>query len=267
MATAKDKRKFGKGDPRGIVGPESANNSVEAGDLIPTFLFGIPGGVPSAMLLGMLLTYGIQPGPAIVTDHLDLMYLIVWAFAIASVAGAFLCFLATGSLAKLTKVPFAVLGPGLLVVMLLGAFQEGGQIGDLWVMVALGVVGFFLKATGMPRAPFLIGFVLAIPMERYYYLTASLYDGAAWMTRPGVLVFAALLVVPLAVVPGQEASAEPRVLPTTVTATSTRARARTATSSRVRWPARPGPLAVAVVAVLVFAGALWVSGSFSEEAR
>ena len=84
VATAKDKRKFGKGDPRGIVGPESANNSVEAGDLIPTFLFGIPGGVPSAMLLGMLLTYGIQPGPAIVTDHLDLMYLIVWAFAIAS---------------------------------------------------------------------------------------------------------------------------------------------------------------------------------------
>ncbi|HEU5486452.1 MAG TPA: tripartite tricarboxylate transporter permease, partial [Microlunatus sp.] len=56
VATAKDKRQFGKGDPRGIVGPESANNSVEAGDLIPTFLFGIPGGVPSAMLLGMLLT-------------------------------------------------------------------------------------------------------------------------------------------------------------------------------------------------------------------
>ena len=88
VATAKDKTKFGKGDPRGIVGPESANNSVEAGDLIPTLLFGIPGGVPSAMLLGMLLTYGIQPGPAIVTDHLDLVYLIVWCFAIASVLGA-----------------------------------------------------------------------------------------------------------------------------------------------------------------------------------
>ena len=95
VATAKDKRQFGKGDPRGIVGPESANNSVEAGDLIPTLLFGIPGGVPSAMLLGMLLTYGIQPGPSIVTDHLDLMYLIVWSFAIASVLGAILCFGAT----------------------------------------------------------------------------------------------------------------------------------------------------------------------------
>lgn len=266
VATAKDKRKFGKGDPRGIVGPESANNSVEAGDLIPTFLFGIPGGVPSAMLLGMLLTYGIQPGPAIVTEHLDLMYLIVWAFAIASVAGAFLCFLATGSLAKLTRVPFAVLGPGLLVIMLLGAFQEGGQIGDLWVMVLLGVVGFFLKTTGMPRAPFLIGFVLAIPMERYYYLTANLYDGASWMLRPGVLVFAAVLVVPVLW------SLLKRLRGTTGQADDGHRDEHEAVEVDVddlegsmagtSWSA-----ALAVAAVVVFAGAFWVSGSFSEEAR
>lgn len=152
VATSKDKRKFGKGDPRGIVGPESANNSVEAGDLIPTLLFGIPGGVPSAMLLGMLLTYGIQPGPTIVTEHLDLMYVIIWSFAIASVLGALLCFIASPGLAKLTRVPFALLGPGLLVVMLLGAYQEGGKLGDLWVMILLGVAGYLLKGTGYPRA-------------------------------------------------------------------------------------------------------------------
>lgn len=197
VATAKDKRKFGKGDPRGIVGPESANNSVEAGDLIPTLLFGIPGGVPAAMLLGLLLTYGIQPGPTIITDHLDLMYLIVWSFAIASVLGAALCFGGTRYLARLTKVPFAVLGPGLVVIMLLGAFQESGQIGDLWVMIALGVFGWLLKATDYPRAPFLIGFVLAVPLERYYFLTDSVYDGASWLLRPWVLVFILILVAPL----------------------------------------------------------------------
>ncbi len=197
VATAKDKTQFGKGDPRGIVGPESANNSVEAGDLIPTLLFGIPGGVPSAMLLGMLLTYGIQPGPSIVTEHLDLMYLIVWSFAIASVLGAILCFGATPMLAKLTKVPFSVLGAGLLVIMFLGAYQEGGQLGDLWVMLILGVVGWIMKESGVPRAPFLIGFVLAIPMERYYYLTDSLYEGVSWMTRPGVIVFLVILIGPI----------------------------------------------------------------------
>jgi TctA family transporter len=197
VATSKDKSKFGKGDPRGIVGPESANNSVEAGDLIPTLLFGIPGGVPSAMLLGLLLTYGIQPGPSIVTEHLDLMYLIVWSFAIASVLGALLCFGGTPTLAKLTKVPFSVLGAGLIVIMFLGAYQEGGQLGDLWVMLILGVVGWIMKESGIPRAPFLIGFVLAIPMERYYYLTAALYDGLSWMTRPGVIVFLVILIGPV----------------------------------------------------------------------
>lgn len=266
VATAKDKRKFGKGDPRGIVGPESANNSVEAGDLIPTFLFGIPGGVPSAMLLGMLLTYGIQPGPAIVTDHLDLMYLIVWAFAIASIAGAFLCFLATGSLARLTKVPFAILGPGLLVVMLLGAFQEGGQLGDLWVMVVLGVIGFLLKATGVPRAPFLIGFVLAIPMERYYYLTANLYDGFGWMTRPGVLAFTAFLVVPVLwslakKVRGASGAADD--------GHRDEHEADTAAGDELEgsMAGTPWSAAVAIASVVIFGAAFWASGSFSEEAR
>lgn len=197
VATAKDKTQFGKGDPRGIVGPESANNSVEAGDLIPTFLFGIPGGVPSAMLLGMLLTYGIQPGPSIINEHLDLMYLIIWSFAIASVLGALLCFLTVRPLSSLTKVPFAILAAGLVVIMLLGSFQESGQIGDLWIMLLLGVAGWLLKSTGFPRAPFLIGFVLAIPLERYYFLTDSLYEGFDWMLRPGTMVFIAILALPI----------------------------------------------------------------------
>jgi TctA family transporter len=264
VATAKDKRTFGKGDPRGIVGPESANNSVEAGDLIPTLLFGIPGGVPSAMLLGMLLTYGIQPGPAIVSEHLDLMYLIIWSFAIASVVGAFLCFLATGSLAKLTKVPFALLSPGLLVVMLLGAFQEGGQLGDLWIMVLLGVLGWLMKATDYPRAPFLIGFVLAIPMERYYYLTVSLYDGAGWVARPGVLIFLAILVVPMlwalfkAVHRRYQTPDEGHRDEDPHTASDELEGSLTDST----WS-----LTLAALAVAVFATALVVSGSFSPEAR
>ncbi len=259
VATAKDKKKFGKGDPRGIVGPESANNSVEAGDLIPTLLFGIPGGVPAAMLLGMLLTYGIQPGPSIVTDHLDLMYLIVWSFAIASVLGALLCFLSTRALARITRVPFAVLGPGLVVVMLLGAFQESGQLGDLWVMIALGALGWLLKETGFPRAPFLIGFVLAVPLERYYFLTDSVYDGADWLLRPWVLVFLAVLVAPI------------------VLAGIRRARARRAPTpdEEVPGPAEDGgtlvdsrwTLATAASMLVLFAVAWAAAGTYSAEAR
>ncbi|RLV57573.1 hypothetical protein D9V41_02815 [Aeromicrobium phragmitis] len=196
VATAKDKSKFGKGDPRGVVGPESANSSIAAGDLIPTLMFGIPGSVPAAMLLGMLLTNGIQAGPSIVTDHLNLMYLIIWSFAIASVVGALLCFVSSKGLARITTVSFSVLGPGLLAIMMLGAYQGSLQVGDLWIMLVLGALGWLLKSTGFPRAPFLIGFVLAVPLERYYFLTDRVYAPSDWLTRPYVLVFIAILAVP-----------------------------------------------------------------------
>ena len=261
VATAKDKRKFGKGDPRGIVGPESANNSVEAGDLIPTFLFGIPGGVPSAMLLGMLLTYGIQPGPSIINEHLDLMYMIIWAFAIASVLGALFCFLTVRPLSSLTKVPFAVLAAGLVVIMLLGSFQDGGQLGDLWVMVLLGVAGWVLKSTGFPRAPFLIGFVLAIPMERYYFLTDSLYEGFEWMLRPGTMVFIAVLVLPILWNVFKWVRSR-RKLGADDDPKSDSAPDDEAPLKNSVWS-----LAAAAVLLLVFAGSLLLSSSYSPDAK
>ncbi len=261
VATAKDKTQFGKGDPRGIVGPESANNSVEAGDLIPTFLFGIPGGVPSAMLLGMLLTYGIQPGPSIINEHLDLMYLIIWSFAIASVLGALLCFLTVRPLSSLTKVPFAILAAGLVVIMLLGSFQESGQIGDLWIMLLLGVAGWLLKSTGFPRAPFLIGFVLAIPLERYYFLTDSLYEGFDWMLRPGTMVFIAILVLPILWNVFKWFRARRKLSADDDSLVDTAPDAEAPLKNSI-WS-----LATSAVLLVIFSGSLVLSASYSPDAR
>ncbi|WP_104176946.1 tripartite tricarboxylate transporter permease [Cryobacterium sp. Y50] len=199
QATAKgeSKRKFGKGDPRGIIAPESAANSVEAGDLIPTLLFGIPGGAPSALLLGALLMFGIEPGPRIITDHLDVIYVIIWSFAIASVLGSLLCFVIAKPLSKLSFVPFPLLAAGLIPILFIAGFQGAKQLQIIPLMLVLGVVGWLMKAFNFPRAPFLIGFVLSIPLERYYYLTDNLYEFSEWAVRPGVLVMAAILVLPL----------------------------------------------------------------------
>lgn len=193
----RDRRKFGKGDPRGLVAGESAVNSVEAGDLIPTLLFGIPGGAPAALLLGALLAYGIQPGPRMVTDHLDVMYTVVWSFAIASVIGSLLCFFLARPLARLSFVPFQYLAPALLVIMLAASFQTTGQFGALVAMLALGVVGYLMKVTGFPRPPLLIGFILSVPMERYYFLTSNLYTTGQWLSRPFVVGMLAILAMPL----------------------------------------------------------------------
>ncbi len=192
VAMARDRENFGKGDIRGVIGPESANNSVEAGDFIPTLLFSVPGGAPAAILLGALFFYGIQPGPRMVQENLDLIFTIIWSFAIANTVGAGLCFMLSPFLARLTWMPFTKLAPAVVVTIFFGAFQSSQNFGDIYAMLALGLLGWLMKKLGWPRAPFLVGFVLTKPTEQYLWLSISRY-GAAWLMRPGVLALGLLL--------------------------------------------------------------------------
>jgi putative tricarboxylic transport membrane protein len=192
VAMARDKERFGKGDIRGVIGPESANNSVEAGDFIPTLLFGVPGGAPAAIMLGALYFYGIQPGPRMVQENLDLIFTIIWSFAIANTIGAALCLFLSPALARLTWIPFARLAPAIVVTIFFGAFQSSQNFGDIYAMLGLGLLGWFMKQLGWPRAPFLVGFVLTKPTEQYLWLSISRY-GAEWLQRPGVIALGLLL--------------------------------------------------------------------------
>ncbi|WP_404287390.1 tripartite tricarboxylate transporter permease [Glutamicibacter arilaitensis] len=198
QATSRGKNKgnFGNGDPRGVIAPSAAGNAVEAGALIPTLLFGIPGAAPFALLLGALLIFGIEPGPRILTQNLDIVYVIVWSFAIASVVGALFCFLLAKPLAKLSFIRFPLLAAAIIPLIFMSGFQEPLELQVFWVMLLLGIVGWIMKIFDVPRAPFLIGFVLAVPLERYYFLTANLYDLNEWIFRPAVMVMILILVGP-----------------------------------------------------------------------
>lgn len=179
---------FGKGDPRGVIAPSAASNGIESGSLIPTLLFGVPGAAPFALLLGVLLIFGIQPGPSLIVNELDLVYFIVWAFAIASVLGSVLAFMMARPLARLSYVPFPILAAALIPILFLSGFQEPLNLNIFYMMLGLGIVGWICKMTNIPRAPFLIAYVLAEPLERYYFLTVNVFSPVEWMTRPFVLV-------------------------------------------------------------------------------
>ena len=91
VQTAKDKSQFGQGDIRGVLAPESANNAKEGGALIPTLLFGIPGSGGMAVFLGGMILIGMEPGPSMVGNQLDVTYAIIWSLALANVIGAGSC--------------------------------------------------------------------------------------------------------------------------------------------------------------------------------
>ncbi len=191
---SKDKSQFGKGDIRGVIAPESANNAKEGGALIPTILFGIPGSASMALLLAALVIMGVEPGPDLILTNAELVYVIVWSIAIANVLGAAIAFILGGPISRLATVPFYKIMPFILLLVSLGAYQATSHMGDLFALVVFGVVGCIMRQTGVPRAPMLIGFVLSTLVERYLWQVTSRY-GMEWLTRPGVIVIAVLMLV------------------------------------------------------------------------
>ncbi len=193
--TVKDNENFGKGDIRGVIGPESANNAKEGGALIPTLLFGIPGSGTTAMLLGGLLLLGIEPGPSMVSANLDKTLSIAWSLAIANVIGTMACLGLSKQVSRLSLIPAKILTPFLLVIMTVAAYQATRNWGDLIAFLIIGVIGWLMKQVGFPRPPMLIGFVLAVSAERYLHLSMSFY-GTSWFTRPIVMIlFVAIVLI------------------------------------------------------------------------
>ncbi|MEM7461977.1 MAG: tripartite tricarboxylate transporter permease [Pseudomonadota bacterium] len=170
VQSTKDKSKFGSGEVRGIIGPESSNNAKEGGGLVPTLLFGIPGSGSMAIFIGAVALLGsgqIEVGPGMLKNNLDMTYAIVWLLALANVVGTLLCIAASGGIAKLTTIRFTLLAPFLFMLISFAAFQSGQNFADLVALFGFGLVGIFLRRFDWSRPAFLIGFVLSNPVEKF----------------------------------------------------------------------------------------------------
>jgi len=192
--TARDNSQFGRGDIRGVIAPESANNAKEGGTLMPTLILGIPGSGTSAVLLGGLILMGLTPGPSMLAENLDVTLTVVWALVLANIAATTVCFFLSKPISRITLIPAQILAPFLLVLFFAATYQSTEHWGDILSVIAIGLVGFAMKLVGWPRAPALIGFVLAANLERYLHLSISRYQ-YEWMTFPAVLTIGALVVL------------------------------------------------------------------------
>lgn len=187
---------FGKGDVRGVIAPESANNAKEGGSLIPTIAFGIPGSASMALLLAALLIHGISPGPDMITTNLDLTYTMIWSLALANILGTGICLTLTPVLAKVAQARIQVLAPLVIMVVFLAAFQASVQLGDLVSLLFFSVLGWFMKRFSWPRPPVILGLVLSKIIENYLFISVGAY-GITWLGRPIVLLIMLLTIISL----------------------------------------------------------------------
>ncbi|MFW8635615.1 tripartite tricarboxylate transporter permease [Cribrihabitans pelagius] len=207
VQSTKDKSGFGKGEIRGIVGPESSNNAKEGGGLVPTLLFGIPGSGSMAIFIGAIALLGsgdIEVGPSMLRDNLDITYSIVWLLALANVAGTILCIAASGGIARLTTIRFTYLAPFLFMLISFAAFQSGQNFEDILALFAIGLTGIFLRRFDWSRPAFLIGFVLSNPVEKFsnqafqiasFRFRKSFEEGLDYLFSPIVIVLLIVTVV------------------------------------------------------------------------
>jgi putative tricarboxylic transport membrane protein len=194
--TAEERKGFGAGDVRGVIGPGAANNSKEGGSLIPTVAFGVPGSTAMAILLGGFVLLGLVPGPDMLSKHLDVTYSMVWTIVLANIVTVVVCFVFLDQLARLTGVRGSILIPLILVLVFVGSYTSNNHYGDIVLTLVFGAIGYFMVLAGWPRAPFVLGLVLGKIAENYLYISVARYE-AAWLTRPVVLV---LIVIAVAVI-------------------------------------------------------------------
>ena len=196
VQSSKNNETFGKGDIRGVIAPEAANNATKGGALIPAVAFGIPGSLGTAILLGALLMVGLLPGPDMLTTELHITFSMVWTIVFANILAAGLLMIWANQVAKIAFVSGHLIVPAVILFVFMGAWLGGGVSLGSWVTVLLfGVIGYVMKVSGWARPPLILGLILGTIVENRFLLSTGAYDGFGWLAKPLVLFLLILVLV------------------------------------------------------------------------
>jgi TctA family transporter len=196
MTKDKEKHNFGKGDLDGVLFAESAANSKAGGQALPTLTLGIPGSTSWAIIAVAIVSYGMSPGPAMVTQHMDVTMLIVITLALGNLIVALLGLFFTNYLARITRVPYPTIGFLIMGMVVLAAYMDlsGGWL-VFPIMGAFTVLGLMMKSFRWPRPPLVLGFILGPIVEQNLLSAISLYGVVGTITRPLTVGLFVLIVV------------------------------------------------------------------------
>jgi TctA family transporter len=188
---AKDPSRFGKGAIEGVAGPEAANNAAAQTAFIPTLTLGIPGSGTMALMLGALTIQGIAPGPQVMTAKPDLFWGLIASMWIGNLLLVVLNLPLVGMWVQLLKVPYRWLFPSIIMFCAVGNYSINNSAMDLYLVGAMGILGYILMKLECPPAPLILGFVLGPLMEENLRraLLISRGDPTVFFTRPISLAF------------------------------------------------------------------------------
>ena len=172
------KDKFGKGSLRGLAAPESANNAACTGSFVPLLTLGIPGSGTTAIMLGALIAYGIQPGPMLMQENPSVFWSVIVSMYFGNIVLLILNLPLIPYFAKVLAMPKSVLTIMILFFSLIGVYLVSFNTFDLFMMVGFAVVALVLRLLAFPMAPLLLGFILGDMIERNFRGSMMISDGS-----------------------------------------------------------------------------------------
>lgn len=186
---SKHPEEFGHGAIEGVAGPESANNANGSAGFIPLFAFGIPCTATMAVLLSGLMINGVQPGPMMFYSSDGFVWTVIASMFIGNVMLLILNLPLVGVWAKITRIPYAILGPIILTLCIIGSYSIRNSLLDVFISLIAGMIGFVLYKFRWPIVPMLLGFILGPMLEESFVQSMGMGgdDLTIFFTRPGSL--------------------------------------------------------------------------------
>jgi putative tricarboxylic transport membrane protein len=194
--TSKNPERFGKGEYAGVLSAETANNACVGGAMIPLLNLGIPGSPPAVMLLGALMLHGVTPGPMITFEHPTFILEVASILLLASCAMWVSGMLLARQVVKVLRIPPPLFMPIIGVLCIIGSYSLGINIFNLYLMLPVGIISYFLTEMGYPIAPLVIGVILG-PMADENLRRALMVSQGSFLpvfTRPVSLILFILIV-------------------------------------------------------------------------
>ncbi len=197
---SKEPETYGKGNVDGVVAPESANNAASTGSMLPMLTLGIPGSPTTAILLGGMVMWGLEPGPLVFVNHPDFTWGLIASLYVANFFALLINIAFIPAFIWVLKMPFTILAPIIFVLCVIGGYVPTQSMHDVWLMLGFGVVGYMMRKLDYPMAPAVLAIVLgplAEPALRQS-LIASHGNVMVFFERPisgAILVIAIILLV------------------------------------------------------------------------
>jgi putative tricarboxylic transport membrane protein len=174
---SKHPERFGQGAVAGVAGPESANNSATSGAFVPMLALGVPSGPIPAVMLAAMMVHGVSPGPMLIQQQPELFWGFIASMYVGNVVLLILNLPLVGVFVNILRVPYPYLYPAILVFCILGVYGVNGSVVDVWIMLAMGLLGWVLRKLDFETAPIVLGLVLAPMIELSLRQSLAMSDG------------------------------------------------------------------------------------------